>query len=152
LSESGTGGNDVIRREESISVMFECEITSAAYSIHPVLHLHCMPRAGVPEDTHVFTSVGDPLPQIIGYYRQVARIPGNLLTVGQYSISVALVTRSKPLIRHCKLERVGTFQLIAPKDGGETFLLEQLHGVIQPRLEWRLDTLKNCERTNVSTR
>ena len=151
LSDFGTGGSDVIRREEPISVVFECEIMSVAYSIHPVLHLHCMPRAGVPEDTHVFTSVGDPLPQIVGQYRQVAMIPGDLLTVGQYSISVALVTCSKPLIRHCKVERVVTFQVIAPKDRGETFLLEQLHGVVQPRLEWRLDSLGNRERTNVIT-
>ena len=143
--------SDIIRRESSISVDIECEIGSAAYLVHPVLHLHCLPRAGVPEDALVFSCVGDPLPQIVGRYRQVAKIPGDLLTVGQYSISVALVTRSKPLIRHCKLERAVTFQVIAPKDDGRTFLLDQLHGVIQPRIKWRLDHLGNRERANVTT-
>lgn len=138
---SDAGGDDIIRREAPISAAIEIEMFSSAYVVHPVLHLHCMPRPGVPEDAHVFTCVGDPLPQVVGRYRQIVRIPGSLLAVGQYSISVALVTRSDPPIRHCKLKRVITFQVIAPKDGGETFLLEELQGVIQPRLDWRLDRL-----------
>lgn len=133
---------EVIKRDDAISVAIECEITSATYSIHPVLHLHCMPRAGVTEETHVFTCIADPLPQIVGRYRQVARIPGELLAVGQYSISVALVTRAKPLIRHSKLERVVSFQVIAPNDLGRTFLFDQLHGVIQPRLDWSLHSME----------
>jgi len=128
----------LFRSDEEISAIINCEIASGAYPICPVVHLNCMPRAGVPEETHVFTCVGDPLPQIAGNYTQIVKIPKDLLTVGQYFISVALVTKSKPLIRHCKLERAVTFQIIAPKNEGETFLLEQLHGVIQPRLKWRL--------------
>lgn len=142
---SGTAGEncEVIKREDEISVVVECEITSAAYSIHPVLHLHCMPRAGVLEETHVFTCVADPMPRVAGRYCQIARIPGELLAVGQYSISVALVTRAKPLIRHCKLERVVSFQVVAPNDLGRTFLFEQLHGVIQPRLGWELHDMRS---------
>jgi ABC-type polysaccharide/polyol phosphate transport system ATPase subunit len=144
--ENSQSEGAVIRQDIPVAIAVEFEISSATLMIHPVVHLHCLPRAGVPEVTHVFTCVGDSLPQVLGHYRQYVEIPANLLTVGQYSISVALVTRSKPLIKHCKLERIITFQIIAPRDYDGTFLLEQLHGVIQPQIKWHLERLETLRQ------
>lgn len=137
---------DIISREDQAAISIDCEMISSTYRIHAVVHLHCAPRAGVPEDTHVFTCVREPpLPNERGHYRVTANIPGNLLTTGLYSVSVALVTRARPIIRHCKLERVLHFQVIDKSEKEESFLAEQLYGVIQPNLEWTVTTLDESE-------
>ncbi len=129
---------DLIARNEPVVVGMDCEVRSGAVEIHPVVHVICAPRAGVSEEVHVFTSVGNALPREPGTVRVEARIPGDLLTVGSYVISVALVTRAVPQIRHCKLDRVIRFQVIERTDCEAEFLTEQLFGVIQPRLDWRV--------------
>jgi ABC-type polysaccharide/polyol phosphate transport system ATPase subunit len=144
-SDSNDNGSEVIRRDEAITVELSCEMVSTAYVVYPVVHLYCMPRAGVLEEVNVFTSVGDAMPQELGQHRVIARIPAGLLTVGQYYVSVALISRSRPQIRHSKLNRVLTFQVIDPKRDEAAFLLEQLHGVIQPRLDWSCQALDGGE-------
>lgn len=133
---------DIVAWEECLTVAIDCEVSAETHVVHPVFHLYCAPRAGVHEKVHVFTSVKEPpLPQEIGHYRVEIAIPDHLLTVGRYTISVALVTRANPLIRHCKLEQVLQFQVIERVANNNTFLLEQLHGVIQPRLSWSMRAL-----------
>lgn len=130
--------NDIFVRDRSIRISLDCQVSRDAYTIHPVIHLHCLPRAGVPDEVHVFTCVGDaPLPRMVGHFQVIATIPDHLLTVGQYAISVALVTRARPQIKHCKLERVVKFQVIEKKGQESEYLSEQLHGVIQPELTWQ---------------
>jgi lipopolysaccharide transport system ATP-binding protein len=138
---------DVLKRIDPVRVSIDCEIISGNYAIHPIVHIHCLPRAGVFEETHVFTCAGEPMPRTLGFHKTVAQIPEELLTVGQYAVSVALVTRAKPLIRHCKLIRVVTFQVVDTQGGDSTFLLEQLHGVIQPKVTWTCTPLCSGKQT-----
>lgn len=133
--------NDIFMRDDKIRVMIDCRVMKNSYTIYPVIHLHCLPRAGVSNEVHVFTCVGEsPLPQRIGNFKITTTIPENLLTVGQYEISVALVTRARPQIKHCKLERVVRFQVIERKGEDGLYLLEQLYGVIQPNLSWDISS------------
>ena len=133
--------NDIVAREEPLTVVVDCEVSAETHVIHPVVHLFCAPRGGVSEETHVFTCIKEPPLREIGNYRIEATIPGYLLTTGKYIVSVALVTKAKPLIRHCKLERVLQFQVIERVDNDNTFLTENLYGVIQPSLAWRVRIL-----------
>ena len=134
--------NDIVAREEPLTVAIDCEVSARTHVIHPVLHLRCAPRAGVPDEVHVFSCIKEPpLPRETGYYRVEVTVPGQFLTTGDYIVSVALVTRARPLIRHCKLERVLQFRVIERLINDNTFLTEQLHGVIQPHLSWRVRVL-----------
>lgn len=134
--------NDIVAREESLTIVIDCEVRAETHVIHPVLHLFCAPRGGIPEETHVFTCIKEPpLPREIGHYRIEVTIPSCLLTTGKYIVSVALVTKAKPLMRHCKLERVLRFQVVERVDNDNIFLTENLYGVIQPSLAWRVRIL-----------
>lgn len=146
LLDSQGRENDVVARGEHLSIILDCEVLLNNYSIFPVFHLRCAPRAGVPEETHVLTSVQEsPLPREIGFYRTEVFLPECFLTTGRYIVSVALVTRAQPLIRHCKLDRVLQFQVIEKSEPHNVFLTEQLHGVIHPTLQWRTRVLDQEE-------
>jgi len=130
--------DDVFPRHESICVKMDYEVLSDTPPVHCVLHVHCLPRKGVHDEVHLFTAttpagVGS---RASGRYVTTARIPANLLTTGQYTISVALVTPARPLIRHDKLERLVSFRVMDEEGADGQFMLDALHGVIYPEIEW----------------
>lgn len=136
---------DIFLRSEPVAVRLEYQVTLEGWDLHCVLHVHCAPRRGVPDEVHVFTATSQTGALCAGRYASTVQIPGRLLTTGQYFVSVALVTPSKPIIRHAKLERVLSFRILDDGAGDTYFLPEFLHGVIQPDVRWSTRSMVELE-------
>ena len=138
--------DDVFPRHEPICVRMDYDVLSETPPVQCVLHVHCLPRKGIPDEVHLFTATtpAGTGPAEAGRYVTTARIPANLLTTGQYSVSVALVTSARPLIRHDKLERIVSFRVMDEEGADGQFMLDALHGVIYPCIEWHASV---CDAT-----
>lgn len=127
---------EVFRRTEPIRLEITYRICNASIPIIPVFHLHCAPRNGVPEEAHVFSGSDENTarPRVAGVYVSIAEIPPKLLISGTFMFSVALVTPSRPLVRHARLMRALACQVIDP-EAYNVFPGER-RGVIRPEIKW----------------
>ncbi len=141
-------GKKVMDRRLPICIRIDVKIRSQDIPIFPVVHLHCGRRKGVESEAFVFSQNSDePLPQSIGEYTVDVEIPGQLLTTGQFSVSVGLGSLGKKLIRHSKVDRVITFSVIDKEADQRVFTLDKLNGPIQPKLRWSISPTARCQTT-----
>jgi lipopolysaccharide transport system ATP-binding protein len=76
-------------------------------------------------------------PRPLGRFVSTAWIPGNFLAEGNIAVRAGIVTEN-PLINHCDLYHVATFQVVDTLDGDSARgdLSVTLPGVVRPLLEW----------------
>ncbi len=74
----------------------------------------------------------------VGRYRSTVWIPGNLLNLGQISVTVSITTPAAKLERHVVEEKVISFYVVeVPHDVvGAGGLYRKVPGAVRPKLEW----------------
>jgi lipopolysaccharide transport system ATP-binding protein len=120
----------IFDREENIRVHIRFRIDRSDIGLVPVAHLH---KDGI----HIFSSHPEkPVRGPVGSeIDSMVEIPAKSLNVGEYSLSVAVVTPARPKWRHDFWEEALTF-LVWEKFAENQLFSGDYKGVIRPVLGW----------------
>ena len=75
----------------------------------------------------------------VGSYRSTVRVPGNLLTEGEYTVNLSVFASRGRKSHLCKIEDLLAFQVFDPMTGGSARgdYAEGFGGILRPLLEWQ---------------
>lgn len=136
ISDDSGKTKEVFFRNEPIHASVTFRVLRDDMPLVVNLHLH-------KDGTHVFTThCNKPVNwQQTSVYCAKTVITPNMLNTGDFNFSVAIVTPTRPIIRHIKLDHILSIKIVEEYDSNRIFSGEY-RGVVRPFFPWDISPVK----------